>query len=811
MGRRLVPRVGALVLVMVLAIVVRSSQAADSATIKGSVIDPLGARVAEATVKLLRDGAAVKDTRSDAAGAFAFDGLPEARYQLQLSASGFQSRTTSQIFVAGGATVSVEIPLPLGPLESGVTVTAAAVLPSQIGSAVTELDSSTLGALGKPDLLEALRLVPGTSVVQAGARGGVTSVFIRGGNPNFNKVLIDGIPANDIGGGIDVAQFSLAGVDRIEVRRDANSVVYGSDALAGVISVTSRRGQTPVPEASLSLDAGNLGTNRESGSVGGVAGRFDYFGEFSHLGTDNDLPNNAYRNRTVAGRAGAALAHSTTLSGTVRWIDRRLESPNSISLFGVPDDGLQKDTLHLIGISSQTQITDKWQSAIQFGLSDQRLNFDNPTLSGEDIFGVGFGDPVTITGANGYSATGRAALDFGVFRSATRAVRQGIYGRTTYQLGQDVSLSGGANYEREQGFTDPDADPAITRHNGAVWVEGRGTMLRRISITAGLGYAHNQAFKSAYSPRLSVAAFVRPPDGKERFWGDTQLTFNAGKGIKAPGVSQVNSSLYALLQAAPGGPALATGAGIGPVGPERSRTVDVGVEQGLWHEHLRARLAYFDNEYFNLTEFVTRSILPQFGIPVEVAAATGFGAYVNSQSFTARGVEASVDGAVQTSFGSVRIAASYTYLDAGVTESLSSSSIGPQFNPLFPGIEIGGYGPLIGQRPFRRPANTASLLLSYARGPAQVALSGYFAGKADDSTFLQGSDENFGNSLLLPNHDLDGGYQKIDLSGSYRIHPRLSWYATIENLFDQHYEPTFGFPALPVNFRTGVTVRVGGR
>ena len=83
--------------------------------------------------------------------------------------------------------------------------------------------------------------------------------------------------------------------------------------------------------------------------------------------------------------------------------------------------------------------------------------------------------------------------------------------------------------------------------------------------------------------------------------------------------------------------------------------------------------------------------------------------------------------------------------------------------------------------------------------------------QSDDSTFLVGSDIDFGNSLLLPNADLNAGYQKIDVSGSYRIHPRLKWYATIENLLDQHYEPTFGFPALPINLRTGVTISIGGK
>ncbi len=166
--------------------------------------------------------------------------------------------------------------------------------------------------------------------------------------------------------------------------------------------------------------------------------------------------------------------------------------------------------------------------------------------------------------------------------------------------------------------------------------------------------------------------------------------------------------------------------------------------------------------------------------------------------------------AADAMFGRIRIAGSYTYLDATVTKSLSSS-VAPQFNPSFPSIPIGGFTALVGQRPFRRPTNTGSLMIGYTHGPAAVAMTGYFAGKADDSTFIVGTDINFGNSLLLPNHDLNAGYQKVDLSGSYRLRPRLKWFATVENLLDQHYEPTFGFPALPINVRTGLTVTLGGR
>jgi iron complex outermembrane receptor protein/vitamin B12 transporter len=87
-------------------------------------------------------------------------------------------------------------------------------------------------------------------------------------------------------------------------------------------------------------------------------------------------------------------------------------------------------------------------------------------------------------------------------------------------------------------------------------------------------------------------------------------------------------------------------------------------------------------------------------------------------------------------------------------------------------------------------------------------LSGYFASRRDDSTFL--TDASFGPSLLLPNHDLAAGFQKLDFTAGYRFGPHLAAYSVIENLLSQHYEPVFGFPAAPLTFRTGVKLTVGG-
>ena len=199
-------------------------------------------------------------------------------------------------------------------------------------------------------------------------------------------------------------------------------------------------------------------------------------------------------------------------------------------------------------------------------------------------------------------------------------------------------------------------------------------------------------------------------------------------------------------------------------------------------------------------------MLPRLGVSAEAAAASGFGAYVNSQSFKAQGVETTFEAAVARS---LRVMASYTYLDAEVTKSLSGGVLSPAVNPKFPGIQIGQYAPLVGARPFRRPPHSGSLMVAYSKGPADVAVSAFFSGKRDGSTFLD--DEFFGYSLLLPEQGSRSRLTRRSISApaTGRI-KRLRAFVSIENLFDKDYDASFGFPALGLTARAGVTVSLGG-
>jgi iron complex outermembrane receptor protein/vitamin B12 transporter len=775
----------------------QAAHAQSTATIAGEVTDPVGARVPSATVHLLRAAQQIDQTTADAEGAFTFGNVPEGRYVIRAEAAGFDPQTTDPVFVTGRTAINVV--MSIGTLHDSIVVSAAATeLPaSRTGAPITVIDSQTLDALNKPDVLEALRIVPGAQIVQTGQRGGPTSMFVRGGNSNFNKVLIDGVVANDIGGAFDFAQTATAGIERIEVMRQSNSVMYGTDALAGVVNITTRRGRTRIPQVDLSADGGNFKTRRGSAAVGGAIKRVDYFSEYAYFNTDNSTPNNAYRNGTYAGRFGIAVAHGTDLSGTIRRVDTRHGSPNAFDLFGIADDSFQKNAINYASVTAESQHNDRWQSTIRFGNTDFRSNYTNPSPTGQrfDPFGFGanyLGETMTITGANGYSATGQAILDFGgaypsVFRSRTR--RRALFADTTYHVRRDFDISGGGRVEREDGFGDPDVGPTTTRDNGGVFAEGRGSIGTRTYVTAGIGVEHNEAFDNAVTPRLSIATYLRNPSAASAA-GDTKISFNIGKGIKAPSVFQQQNALSTLVASA------------STLGPERSISIDIGIEQGFWYGNARVRTAYFHNKYEDLIEFLNRTQLGAAGVPPAVAAATQFGAYVNSSSFRAQGIETSFDAAVGHY---LRMNASYTYLDAVVTQAFSAVAAS---NPAFPAIQIGAFAPLVGERPFRRPQNSGSLMVTVTRGAAQVTFAGYFSGKRDDSTFL--SDRFFGNSLLLPNRDLDAAYQKLDLSASYRVHPRVSVYTSIENILNQDYDASFGYPALPRAVRAGARITLGG-
>jgi iron complex outermembrane receptor protein/vitamin B12 transporter len=787
-----------------------SAFAGATGAVRGTVIDPLGAGVPNARVTLFRNETSAGDTQTDGEGSFEFSAAIAGRYHVRVEAKGFAAQDSTGEFLSTGATVTLEVVLQVGSLQQQIVVsdTGTPLPESEVGASVTVIDNAALVALHKVDVLDVLRLVPGVQVAQTGQRGSTSYVFVRGGEPDFNKVLIDGIPANDIGGEFDFANLSTSGVDHLEILRGPNSVLYGSDALASVINVTTRRGSSNSPEFTYLADAGNFHTFQQEASLGGAFRRFDYFSDFMRFDTQNSLPNSSFHNATFSGNLGWEPTANTQVRFTLRNTTTGLGAPNALDLYGIADDSFQREQDTYLGITAQNQTTAHWHNLLRLSSTQLRYNYDNPAPTGMPFEGNYLGNQVTICGANGYCTSGQAILDFGGTYPQpydSRTTVRSLFAQSDYAFNPNFSASFGFNYDHEEGFTESAGtrSPA-DRNNFDYFLEAHGNLRHRAFATVGVGLNDNAVFGFAATPRVSLAYYPWQPSSNT-FFGFTKLMFNFGTGIKEPSIFDQGSSLFNLLSTQPGGADLISEFNIAPIGPERSRTFDIGVEQGLWGGRARLGITFFHDDFFDLIEFVDKSALPELGVPPDVAAALPFGATINSDSYRSLGAETDCEFNVGHD---LTVKGEYTYLDAVVTRSFTSSAQFPAVNPAFPNIPIGAFAPLVGGRPFRRAPRSGSVVVNYSRRKFGANLTGYFVGRSDDSTYL--TDAFFGNTMLLPNHNLLRGYQLVDFSGWYTAQRAVTLFATLGNVLSQHYEGAFGYPALPFTFRMGIKITLGG-
>jgi iron complex outermembrane receptor protein/vitamin B12 transporter len=782
--------------------------------LRGTVTDPLGAVIVSATVELLDGTSVAGKTTTDAAGNYQFQLQKAARYQVRAAAPTFQSTASEAVFVAATGKAQVDITLATQTLTEQVTVTATGrpTPEAQLGAPVSVLAADQYRYA--TEVQDPLRLIPGVQLTQTGQVGGTTGMSLRGGNVNANKVLIDGVPADDIGGAVEFANIDAVGIDKVEVLREPNSALYGSDALAGVVSLTTARGSTLLPLLTYSGDGGNFNSFRQVGTLSGAFRHFDYYSAFARTDTRNNLPNDAFHNGTYAGNFGWTPNTANDLRFTVRHLTVAADQPNAVLLFGIPDSASVKEQDSYYSAAWNNQTTEKWHNQIRYG--GLRLNYQFTDYAATGIYDadedVYLGAPVNIKAANGYSVSGQAIFQYGASYGESYpndylapSKRDFVYAQSDYQVNTHIVALGAFKYEDERGstLTSGGTPTAIERGNYSYTIQLAGDIRNRLYYTLGSGLEDNGLFGFAATPRASLAYYLFRPTNSG-FLSGTKLNFSFGKGIKEPSIYYQSISLYDILAAAPDGSALIKQYHVSPIGPETSRTFDGGVDQQLWNGRARITLTYFHNEFTNGVEFVPQSALLALGLPAASDPAVQYGAAVNSQAFRAQGAEV----ATEYKIGSHLFArGGYTYLDAVVQQSFSSESL-PSHNPSFPNIKIGAFSPLIGARPFRRAPHSGYFGLTYNRSKWYGAFTGTLVGRRDDSDFL--TDAEFGNSLLLPNRNLDGAYQRLELGGGYQLTRSISAYTDMQNLLSEHYSEGFGFPSLPFTVRAGVKISFGG-
>lgn len=699
--------------------------------------------------------------------------VPPGRYHLHFQRTSFVARNFV-LDLAAGENRSLDLSLALERLSASVVVTAQAepTLLDQTTASVSVITKEELDARQSVSLPDALLFAPGIVIGRTGPEGGTASVFLNGGNSNFTKVLVDGAPINPPGGAVDFSSLTLDNIDKVEIVRGAESAIYGTDAVSGVIQLFTHRGSTRTPEFSVFGEGGTFSSGRGGAQLSGLLGAFDYSAAASYLKTDGQGPNDHFLNRTLSGNFGYSFSDANQLRLTLR---------NNTSSAGIPGQTVfeppslyQLYDQHVFSSGARWDFSTgkHWRHQISGGESYTRQFSDNPLQSffaTDPLVGCPQTDPSAVPTAEFCNFTGPPSL--------FKYNRANVSAQTSYLL-SNFAVTAGYQYEVENAFLTSINVPHARRNNQAGFLDFRYRPHRRVSLNFGGRAEANANFGTRVVPRVGATLALRYGRG---VWGDTLYRVFYGEGIKEPRFDQIYGDNFGDF----GNPSLK---------PEESKTWTTGIDQKLLNDRVRLSAEYFSSRFYDIVsfEFCTPNPPPATGNTCNITipgAGPSFGYYFNTDLARARGVNLTGE-ARFTRW--LNLAGNYTYDDTQVLKAPNA------FDPT----------ETAGNRLLRRPANSGSLTLNAAFRRVNFTLAGYFTGVRTDSDFLSFFN---GNTCVGPCESRNPGYARFDIATHYDIGLGVSLYARATNLFDKQYEDALGYPALGRDVRAGVRYTFKGK
>jgi vitamin B12 transporter len=642
------------------------------AEIKIKVVDPQDAAVAGAQVQLLdQPRLMVQETSAEGIAIFREASSKSGSYRVEVLAPGFAAETADTSSREDVSTIKLHV----ATAAESVIVTATRTLSesNSAGADVDILSSGQLEAMQPIAAADAVRFLSGAVVNTAGQRGGLSSLFVRGGDSTYNKVIVDGVVINEPGGTFDFGTLPFAQVDRVEFVRGAQSTLYGTDAMTSVVQAWSRSGSTRVPELRFGADGGNFGTANGYASLAGAHAGFDYnfFGD--NFYTNGQGINDFYSDSMQGANVGAAIAHNVALRVRVRHSNSRTGVPGEWDFNGSPlqppDPNEWSHYNNLLGsVELAVAAPNGWQH--HFTGFDYLYRYDELNVNG---------DPNRIDDfpSHNVDRINRAGFEY-----------QGDYSERTwahttfgYRVENENGYVGDVNYGQTHG----------QRLNNDLYVNQQLT-LGRLTAIAGGRFVHDSAYGNTGVPRVALTLLARR--GGETFSG-TRLRFTYSTGFKEPRLEETYNGI-------PPDPYDIPNTGLKP---ERVRSFEAGMQQDLFNGRAVLTATYFNNLFHDQINYI-------YVDPVNFV-----GEYMNVNKAFAQGAEVGVQSRLRTR---LLLNAAYTYTSTQILDN--PAPIDPQYNPGMPLL--------------RRPKHSAITTLSYLGNRWGGNLGGSFVGRRPDDDFL---------------------------------------------------------------------------
>jgi iron complex outermembrane receptor protein len=666
----------------VIATVLAMSVFAYGENITGKVLDPQGSAVADAQIRLFdRNGGDMRSTMSAKDGAYGFQGIPAGTYLVEADGSTGTLRGSQEVTVRGDE--KLDLKLAISGIKTDVLVTASGTSLSsdENAKALDVVDSDDIDLRNELSISEALRTVPGLRVQTLEGPGSLTEIKIRGLRAQDTAVLIDGMRFRDaasISGDATafLGDMNIIDADRIEVLRGSGSSLYGSNAVGGVINITSRPGGGPT-HGTFITEGGGLGMIRSVATIGGGFGmdRFTYSAGLSHLnvtkGPRDGLP---YRSTGTQGSAKYDFTPKISLSGKIWYSNNYLATTKSPTftaavLANSPPTGEVKAVALPI---DQLELFEKGQpfNAGNATFIPNQIDGDSRLLSNFLSGGITFQQQVSSGGSYHVTyqsvKTTRRGLDgpappsnFGPYNldGYTRTVQA----RFDQRAGRYNLLSFGYEYERES-YISFDGDSYSSSASGSIELKQGSNALyfqdqislagARLQLTIGgrvqFFDLQDPTFGGITSP-YTGATVVEPPTS---YTGDAALAYfipesntkfrgHVGNSFRAPsGYERFGGGFGSFY----GDPRLS---------PERAVAVDGGIDQKLFASKLTLSGTVF---YTNLQQTIRFANSLPSGDPFERSSG-----YANTGGGISRGVElgAHISPSAKTNLG-----VSYTYVNS---------------------------------------------------------------------------------------------------------------------------------------------------